>query len=101
MMMYKEIEKIIVRTLSPFEYEKLEDLKNNYTAQQIIGAYKKYGDKPINYISKVVGNIKQTPEWLYTNITNEPIDEKTKKDFEDFKKFLEDFRNENYKENKE
>lgn len=99
--MYEDIERIIVRTLSPFEYERLEDLKTKYSEQQIIAAYKQYGDKPINYISKVIGNIKQTPDWLNREITNEPIDNETKKDFEEFRSFLEDFRNEEFnKKNK-
>lgn len=93
--MYREIEQILVRTLSPFEYERLEDLKTRYSEKQIIDAYKRYGDKPINYISKVVGNMKQTPDWLNREIVNEPIDDETKKDFEDFNNFLEDFRNDN------
>ena len=101
MMMYKEIEKIIVRTLSPFEYEKLERLKETYNQEQIISAYKKCGDKPINYIEKVIKTIKTTPDWLNKEIINEPIDNKTKKEFEDFMYFLEDFRNEEfYKKNK-
>ena len=101
MTMYDELQKILVRTISPFEYERLEDLKTRYSEKQIIDAYKRYGDKPINYISKVVGNMKQTPDWLDHEIINEPIDEKTEKEFEDFNNFLEGFRNEEFnKKNK-
>lgn len=99
--MYEEIEKIIVRTLSPFEYERLEELKTRFSENQIISAYKQYGDKPINYISKVVNTFKQTPEWLNREIVNEPLDDETKKDFEEFRDFLEVFRNEEFnKKNK-
>lgn len=92
--MYKEIENILVRTLSPYEYEKLEELKQNYTEEQIINAYKSSSVKNINYISKVLENkkIDITPNWLNKKIINEEIDEQTKKDIEDFKKFLEEFR---------
>lgn len=96
MKMYEQIENIIVRTLSPYEYEILEDLKNKYTEQQIVGAYKLYGDKPINYITKVVKNIKKAPAWLDKEIKATPPDEKTKKCFEDFNEFLKGFRNEKY-----
>lgn len=100
-MMYNQIEKIVVRTLSPFEYEKLEELKESYSEEQIVTAYKQYGDKPIKYIEKVLKTIKKTPDWLNREIVNEPIDDETKKDFEDFNNFLEDFRNEtNDKKNK-
>ena len=34
------------------------------------------------------------PEWLDKEIINEPIDEETKKEFDDFNKFIEEFRNE-------
>lgn len=100
-MMYNQLEKILVRTLSPFEYEKLEELKETYSEEQIVAAYKQYGDKPIKYIEKVLKTIKKTPDWLNKEIVNEPIDDETKKDFEDFNNFLEDFRNEtNNKKNK-
>lgn len=100
-MMYNQLEKILVRTLSPFEYEKLEELKETYSEEQIVAAYKQYGDKPIKYIEKVLKTIKKTPDWLNKEIVNEPIDDETKKDFEDFNNFLEDFRNEEFnKKNK-
>lgn len=92
--MYNHIEEIVVRTLSPFEYERLEELRKIYGEEKIISAYKEYGDKPIKYIEKVLHNSKKTPDWLNKEIINEPIDDETKKDFEDFNKFLEDFRNE-------
>ncbi|MBR4672051.1 MAG: hypothetical protein IKO78_02475 [Bacilli bacterium] len=34
------------------------------------------------------------PKWLYQDIKNEPIDKETEKEFEDFNKFIEDFRKE-------
>lgn len=99
--MYNQIEQILVRTLSPFEYERLEELKESYSEEQVVAAYKQYGDKPIKYIEKVLKTIKKTPDWLNREIVNEPIDDETKKDFEDFNNFLEDFRNEEFnKKNK-
>ena len=101
MEMYNQIEQILVRTLSPFEYERLEQLKESYSEEQVVAAYKQYGDKPIKYIEKVLKTIKKTPDWLNREIVNEPIDDETKKDFEDFNNFLEDFRNEEFnKKNK-
>lgn len=101
MEMYNQIEQILVRTLSPFEYERLEELKESYSEEQVVAAYKQYGDKPIKYIEKVLKTIKKTPDWLNREIVNEPIDDETKKDFEDFNNFLEDFRNEEFnKKNK-
>ena len=101
MEMYNQIEQILVRTLSPFEYERLEQLKESYSEEQVVAAYKQYGDKPIKYIEKVLKTIKKTPDWLNREIVNEPIDNETKKDFEDFNNFLEDFRNEEFnKKNK-
>lgn len=78
------------------EYETLERLKNTYTEQEIINTYKKYGDKPINYIQRVIKSKPKRiiPNWLGKDIQNEEIDKQAKKDFEDFKKFLEEFRNE-------
>lgn len=90
--MYKEIENIIVRTLSPFEYEKLEELLKVYTEEQIVDVYKQYGDKPISYIQKVIKNKKNTPEWLYREIVNDPIDKETENIFNDFQTFLGEFR---------
>lgn len=94
--MYEEIENIIVRTLSPFEYEKLEELKKKYSEEQIINAYKTSKIKNINYIIKVLETKKQSisPEWFNKEIINEKIDEETQKDIDDFKRFLEEFRNE-------
>ena len=92
--MYQEIENILVRTLSPYEYEKLEELKQNYTEEKIINAYKSSSVKNINYISKILQNhrVDMIPNWLNKEIINEEIDEQSKKDFEDFKRFLEEFR---------
>lgn len=91
--MYKEIENILVRTLSPYEYEKLEELKKSYTEQQIIDTYKSSNVKNINYIVKVLQNKKPIPEWLNREIVNEPLDEETIKEGIEFKKFIEEFRN--------
>lgn len=91
--MYKEIEKILVRTLSPYEYEKLEELKKIYTEEQIIYTYKTSSVKNINYISKVLRNKKPVPNWLHKEIINEPLDEETIRESIEFKKFIEDFRN--------
>ena len=46
MTMYDELQKILVRTISPFEYERLEDLKTRYSEKQIIDAYKRYETNP-------------------------------------------------------
>ena len=94
--MYEQIEKIIVRTISPFEYERLEELLKDYSKEQIVSTYKQVGDKPINYIAKCLKNKKKTPNWFHTEIENQELDNETKKGFEDFKDFLEEFRNENY-----
>lgn len=91
--MYKEIENILVRTLSPFEYEKLEELKQTYTEEQIIEAYKRSNIKNINYVIKVLQTVKKTPEWLKKEIINQKIDTNTKKQFEDFNNFINEFRN--------
>jgi hypothetical protein len=93
--MYQEIENILVRTLSPFEYERLEDLKQTYTEEQIVEAYKRASVKNVNYIAKVLSSIKKTPTWLNKDIVNQEIDTTTKKEFEDFNSFIESFRNDN------
>lgn len=90
--MYQEIENILVRTLSPYEYEKLEELKQNYTEEQIINTYKTSNVRNINYIMKVIKNKKVVPEWLNREIVNEPLDEETIKEGIEFKKFIEEFR---------
>lgn len=94
--MYKEIENILVRTLSPFEYERLEDLLKEFNEQQIINAYKNSKVKNVNYIAKTLQNNKKvvSPEWVDYDIEAEPIDEETQKIVEDFNKFIEEFRNE-------
>lgn len=95
MTMYDEIQKIIApNTLSSYEYEKLEELKQIYTEQQIIYAYKNSNVKNIRYIEKVLRNRKPTPEWLHREIINEPLDEETIQEGIEFKKFIEEFRNE-------
>lgn len=96
--MYQEIENLLVRTLSPFEYEKLEQLKNDYTEQQIIDAYKESSVKNINYITKVLQNkTKVVPTWLNQEIENQEIDEETKTTFDDFQKFIKEIRNDTSK----
>lgn len=91
--MYKEIENILVRTLSPYEYEQLETLKKDYAEQEIIKTYKNSAVKNINYIKKILqSKIKKTNDWLDKPIINKPIDDETKETYEDFKKFMEEFR---------
>lgn len=92
--MYQEIENILVRTLSPYEYEKLEELKQTYTEEQIIEAYKRSNVKNINYISKVIQSIKKTPDWLNKEIVNQPLNLNDEREFEDFQNFINEFRNE-------
>ena len=94
MRMYEQIEQILVRTLSSYEYEKLEELKQTYTEEQIIYAYKNSPVKNINYITKFIQNKKVVPEWLNREIVNEPLDEETIQEGIEFKKFIEEFRNE-------
>lgn len=93
--MYQEIENILVRTLSPFEYERLEDLKQTYTEEQIVEAYKRASVKNINYIAKVLSSIKKIPDWLNKEIVNQEIDNETEKEAKDFNSFIESFRNDN------
>lgn len=93
--MFDEIQKIIYpNQLSSFEYTKINELLNTYTQEQILEAYRKCGNKPINYIEKVLKNKKKVPSWLNKEIENQDIDKDTKDDFNDFKSFIEDFRNE-------
>ena len=92
--MYQELENILVRTLSPFEYEKLEELKQTYSEEQIIDAYKRSNVKNIHYVIKVLQSTKKTPEWLKKDIINEDVDEETQEEFKEFNNFLEEFRNE-------
>ena len=81
--MYKEIENILVRTLSPFEYEQLETLKKDYAEQEIIKTYKNSAIKNINYIKKILqSKIKKTNDWLDKPIINKPIDDETKETYE-------------------
>lgn len=92
--MYQELENILVRTLSPFEYEKLEELKQTYSEDQIINAYKTSNVKNINYIIKILQSKKKTPDWLNKEIINQDIDANTKQEFNEFNDFLKEFRNE-------
>ena len=90
--MYQDIENIVVRTLSPFEYQRLEELKKFYTEDEIVEAYKNYVDKNINYITQVLKNKKKVPSWLNKEIKNKQL---TKEDidlFNDFNSFIEEFR---------
>ena len=92
--MYNEIENIIVRTLSPYEYIQLEKLKEKYSEQQIIDAYKTAKVKNVNYITKILQNIKVKPEWLDKEIINQEIDEEAQKEYDEFNNFLKEFRDE-------
>lgn len=96
MKMFDEIQKIISpRTLSSFEYMRLEELSKTYSEEEILNIYKNYGYKPMSYISKALADKKTIiPEWLHKEITNQPIDEETIRVEEDFKNFLEEFRKE-------
>lgn len=89
--MYKKLENILGRTLSSYEFEKLEKLRSIYSEEQIIQTYLNSSSKNINYITKVLQN-KKIPSWLYEDVKNEPIDNKSKELFEDFNNFLEEFR---------
>ena len=92
MKMYEEIETILSRTLSPFEYEKIEELLKTYTEEQVIYAYKNSPVKHINYITKFINSQKKIPSWLHKEIENQPIDEETIQQDKEFKAFIEDFR---------
>lgn len=96
MQMYERIENIVVRTLSPIEYETLEHLSKTYSEDEIVNTYKTCGDKPITYIQKVLQSKprKVIPDWLRGEVVNQEIDDETEHLFDDFKLFLEDFRNE-------
>lgn len=93
--MFDELQKIIYpNQLSSFEYTKINELLNTYTEEQILEAYRKCGNKPINYIEKVLKNKKKVPSWLSKEIENQSIDQESIDTFNDFKSFIEDFRNE-------
>jgi len=55
-------------------------------------------EEDIDYDEKQLGGIFKekgvVPEWYGKEIENEPIDEETEKEFNEFQAFLEDFRNE-------
>ena len=95
MKMYDEIQKIIYpHTLTSFELTKLEELLQTHTKEEILQVYRNNGYKPMQYITKVLSNKKViTASWLNKEIINEPIDKETQKEFDDFNKFLEEFRN--------
>ena len=97
MKMFNELQKIIApNTLSSFEFTKLEELSKTYSEEDILNAYKNVGYKPITYITKVLSNNTSkkgiAPDWLKKEIVNQPIDKETMEEFEDFNKFLADFR---------
>ena len=99
MTMFDEIQKIIApRTLSSFEYMRLEELSKIYSEEEILNIYKNYGYKPMSYITKTLEDStnkkSKAPEWLNREIINQPIDEETEKIFNDFQEFLNDFRGE-------
>lgn len=90
--MYREIENILVRTLSPYEYEKIEKLKEKYNEERIIQAYRSSTVKNINYIEKYITKNKITPHWLDKEIKDEDVDNETIEIFNDFNEFINDFR---------
>ena len=93
--MFDEIQKIIYpNQLSSYDYTRLSNLLETYTEEQIIEAYRKHGFKPFTYIEKILKNKKKVPSWLSKEIENQDIDQETENDFNDFKSFIEDFRNE-------
>ena len=93
--MFDEIQKIIYpNQLSSYDYTRLSNLLETYTEEQIIETYRKHGFKPFTYIEKVLKNKKKVPSWLNKEIENQSIDQDTKNNFNDFKSFIEDFRNE-------
>lgn len=97
--MYDELMKILNGNLTPFEYTKIEELKKIYTEEEILNAYRNSNVKKINYITKVLETNKSKkgiiPDWLNTEIINQPIDEETKKEFDEFQDFIKEIRNEN------
>lgn len=95
--MFEEIQKIIApRTLSSFEYMRLEELSKTYSEEEILNIYRNYGHKPMSYISKALADNdnkkNKIPDWLNKEIVNQPIDEETIRIEEDFKEFLKEFR---------
>lgn len=94
MKMFDEIQKIISpRTLSSFEYMRLEELSKTYSEEEILNIYRNYGYKPLSYISKALADKKTTiPEWINKEIVNQPIDKQTEDIFNDFQEFIKEFR---------
>ena len=93
--MFEEIQKIIFpNQLSSFEYTRINDLLNTYTEEQILDVYRRVGNKPINYIEKVLKSKKKVPSWLYKEIQSQELDKETIDINNDFKSFIEEFRNE-------
>ena len=93
--MFDEIQKIIYpNQLSSYDYTRLSNLLETYTEEQIIETYRKHGFKPFTYIEKILKNKQKVPSWLNKEIENQSIDQDTKNNFNDFKSFIEDFRNE-------
>lgn len=92
--MFDELQQIIApHTLSSFDYTKIEELLKDHTEEEILNAYRNVGYKPIAYITKVLSNKKViTADWLNKKIINEPIDEETEKEFNDFQNFIKEFR---------
>ena len=92
--MFDEIQKIIApRTLSSFEYMRLEELSKMYSEEEILNIYKNYGYKPMSYISKALSDKKvKAPEWLNREIINQPTDHETEMIYENFNNFIKEFR---------
>lgn len=98
--MLDRIQQIIFpNQLSSFQVTKLNELLNTYTEEQILNVYEEYGDKPLQYIKKVLEtkkNKKKEPEWVKSEVVNEELDKETQEVFDDFQNFLEEFRNANF-----
>ena len=94
MKMFDEIQKIIApRTLSSFEYMRLEELSKVYPEEEILNIYKNYGYKPMSYITKALSDRKnKAPEWLNREIVNQPLDKESEDIFNDFQNFINEFR---------
>ena len=94
--MYNKIEEQLGRTLNPMESMKLDELVQTYSINEIVECIRKFPNKHLNYYITVLKNQpkqKRATEWLDREIINEPIDEETKKEYQDFLKYLEEFRN--------
>ena len=94
--MFNKIEECIGRTLNTLEIDKLTNLIQTYSIDEIVECFKLYPNKPLNYIIQVLKNKPKLKkfEWLGKEIVNQELTEEDIKEHEDFLKFIEDFRNE-------